>query len=485
ERLHTAGTVHNVEWYAAGETVQSDGWRENDGYRLDSALGRINVSLAHRQSLAFLVQYEGGREDDPGSLTAFELAANPRQSPFNLYDFTRGRHRLASLTYSWKPANGWSVSAQGYLRRQDRDTLTTGRFLSGFLARDREHLNGMILQAAKSGKSGPWSWTLSGAVEGNGGKLKARGFYTDFTGGNAVPATDTATTESGEGAYLNLDLGRGKSRFAVGFRRDRHRYTYEDHFNPIGGSQRVFLDNTLRLGYLYKTSRWSSAFVNYSEAYRIPSVVQLFAYPGFYSNPDLVPTRAYDWEAGWRYLKGAWRFSVDAFRMDMRNEVVFVLTQPQFFIGQSENVGRSYRKGVEFTAHMPLVKGLSAFLQGSYMDSVMTAGPNAGSRVPMVPRYQGAGGLQWLVRGLEIRLEGVTVGPERLDNDLANVQPGIPGYTVVNLSARWQYHALTLQASADNLLDRSYVSRGITNGATNYYTPAYPRSYRVSVMWSF
>jgi outer membrane receptor protein involved in Fe transport len=103
----------------------------------------------------------------------------------------------------------------------------------------------------------------------------------------------------------------------------------------------------------------------------------------------------------------------------------------------------------------------------------------------MVPRYQGTAGIFWSNPSWTVRLAGNWVGPQLLDNDLANGQPGIPGYATVDLSARYAYRALTLEASASNLLDHAYVSRGITNGYQDFYTPAYPAAFRFSVMWSF
>ncbi len=484
-RIHTSGTTGPVEFYAAGTTDHARGWRQNDGYRLDDGLARLNVALGDSQSLALLLTYNGGIEHDPGSLTAHELAQDPRQSPFNKYDFTRGRQRMASLAYSASPGGGWSVSAQAFTRLNDRDTLTTGRYGSGFLASGSERLSGLTAQARNAGKSGSWTWDVSGGAEASTGSYDAKGYYTDVAGGHPSPASRTATDQHLAGAFVEGDAGRGPLHLFAGARTDRTSYGYEDRLAPANSTSRVFRESTWRAGLLLHTGEWSSLFAAYSEGYRIPSVVDLFAYPGFYSNPDLRPTRAGDWEVGWRYLEDGWRFKVTAFDMRLRDEVVFVLTDPAHFIGQSRNVGRSYRRGLEADAHIPLPAGFSAFASGSYQDSQVTAGPYAGSRVPMVPRAQGTAGVEWSDPGWTVRLAASWVGPQRLDSDLSNVRPGLPGYATVDLSARYAWRALTLEASVRNLLDRSYVARGITNGLTDYFTPAYPVGMRLSVMWSF
>jgi outer membrane receptor protein involved in Fe transport len=287
------------------------------------------------------------------------------------------------------------------------------------------------------------------------------------------------------GAYVQLDLGRGPLHFVAGGRADRDAYDYSDFYVAANDTTRTFREGTWRAGLLLHTGDWSSCFLTYSEGYRIPSVLDLFAYPGYYSNPDLKPTRAGDWEAGWRYLKDGWRFKATAFDMDLKDEVVYVLTDPALFIGQNRNVGRSRRRGLEAEANVPLPAGFSAFATGTYLETEVTAGPYAGSRVPMVPRYQGTAGGQWQNPDWQVTLAATWVGPQRLDSDLSNVRPELPGYATVALSARYLFRALTVEASASNLLDRRYASRGITNGYTDYYTPAYPSGFRLSVMWSF
>jgi outer membrane receptor protein involved in Fe transport len=103
----------------------------------------------------------------------------------------------------------------------------------------------------------------------------------------------------------------------------------------------------------------------------------------------------------------------------------------------------------------------------------------------MVPRAQGTAGVQWSNADWSLSLSASWVGPQRLDNDLCGERRELPGYATANLSARYAYHSLTLEASLSNLLDRRYLSRGITNGYADYFTPAYPRGARLSAMWSF
>jgi len=484
-RLHASGLLfEKVEFYVTGQKDNADGWRENDGHRLDDGLMRFNVEAGGGHRISLLLKYSGGELRQPGALTAAELATDREQTPFNEADHTRGRHRIASLRWGWS-GQGWDLDAQAFARRHARDTLTTGRWGSGFLTRGDESLDGLVLSARRVGEKGPWSWDLSGGGELSSGRLDATGFYTDAAGLSPVPASGTSTDQHLSGAWLTADLGRGKFHLQGGFRADRASYDYADLMTPANGTSRTFRESTARLGALYHLSPEASLFLGWSQGYRIPTVVDLFAYPGFYSNPELLPARAEDWEAGARYLRGGLRLSVTVYRMTVRDETVFVLTDPMWFIGQNQNVGRSRRTGLELQGHLALGRGWSLSAAGSYGEAEVTAGPYGGRRVPMAPRWQGSLGASWAAKGWSFETSVRAAGDQVYDNDLLNERPRLGGSAELRAAAAYQWRRWTFEASVDNALDREYSSRAITNGSEDYFTPAAPLQARLSVTLSF
>jgi len=484
-RLHASGLLFDkVEFYVTGQKDHAEGWRQNDGHRLDDGLARFNVEAGGGHRFSLLLKYAGGELRQPGALTAAELAVDREQSPYNLPDHTRGRHRIASLRWDWE-GEGWSLGTQAFARRHARETLTTGRWGTGFFTRGDESLDGLVLSARRIGERGPWSWDLSGGGELSSGRFDGAGYYTDAAGYSPVLASRTSTGQHLSGAWLSADLGRGKVHVQGGFRADQASYDYTDAMTPANGTSRTFRESTARLGLLYHLSPESSLFLGWSQGYRIPTVQDLFAYPGFYSNPDLLPARAQDWEAGVRYLKGPMRLSATLFRMTVRDETVFVLTDPMWFIGQNQNVGRSRRTGLELQGHLALGKGWSLFATGSYGEAEVTAGPYSGRRVPMTSRWQGTGGFGWASKGWRLEASAGAVGDQVCDNDLTNARPTLAGYTVLRAAATYQWRRWTFEASVDNALDREYSGRAITNGSQDYFTPAAPLEARLSVTLSF
>jgi len=485
-RTHFSGSKGPFDFYATVMRRHARGWRENDGYRFDDGLVRLDWRVSSSQKLGLLLKYNGGKESDPGALTENELSIDRRQSPYNRYDGSRGRHRLAALSWHLSPQGGWAFSAQAFTRLNDRDILTSGRFGTGFFTRGSERLSGLT---AETGNAGTWgknaTWQLSAGAEGSRGLFGGQGYFSDIEGNDKHKASSTRVKESFSGLWAQGGMAFGPFHLQGGVRKDTVSYDYTDFLYDANDKHRDFSQSTWRAGTLYDTGEHSSLFFVYSKGYRIPSVVDLFAYPGFYSNPDLLPVRASDWELGWRYIRNGNLLKVRAFTMKMKDEVVFVLTQPAWFIGENQNVAGSRRRGIELEATRILPAGFKLFASGSYLDSTVTEGPYDGSRVPMTSRYQATVGAQWRNADWTLNLYSHWVGPQVLDNDLVGERPELSGYSTVTASVRYEWRALTIEASASNILDRKYLSRGITNGYEDYFTPARPAGYGFAVTWSF
>lgn len=484
-RLHAHGTLGPVDLYLTALKRRSDGYRENDGHDLDDGLARFAWRPAGGYEVALLLAYHGGKIQQPGALTAAEMAEDRRQSPFNLHDGTRGTQRVAALSYAFDGGEHLRVSAQAFTRDTSRDTLSAGRWGMGFESSYRESYGGVAAEAHGAVESSGWTLSYGGGVEANWGSTGARGFYTDAAGEHPVPASSTGTRVSPAGLFAQLALAKGPWELSAGYRADESEYRYRDHFVPSGGVERTFREEAGRASLVYHPTEDSTVFVTRAEGYRIPSVIDLFAYPGFYSNPDLVPSRSVDWEVGGRLVRRGLRVQVTAFRMRTVDEVVFVLVDPAHFIGQNRNAGSSLREGLEAEGSAGLGRGFTLMGSATFLNAEITDGPHAGVPVPMVPEKTASAALRWANRSWRAEISGTWVGEQPLDGDLSGTRPMIAGYFRLDAALEYRRGSLTLEASASNLLNRCYTPRGITNGFEDYFTPARPRALRIGAAWSF
>jgi outer membrane receptor protein involved in Fe transport len=463
----------------------AEGYRENDGYRLDDGLIKTEYSFDEKNSLSFLFKYEGGAVSAPGALTEDEMRQNREQSPYNKFDGSRGRHKIYALTYSQKIGENSNFVVETFERIHLNDILTTGRYLSGFQTNSDEKLGGAVMQFSQTlhGKKGVFEW--SSALEYQKGRDVSKGFYTDFYGNKNSSATSTKTNEENFGGYLKASYTLPKWRFDAGYRKDEAKYDYADFFNPQNNEEKSFNEGTVRSSISYFVSEDNILFVAFSEGYKIPTVIELFSYPGFYSNPNLEPSRVNDYEIGYKYFGENFRTKFTLFKMFLRDEAVFVLTDPVWFIGMNQNIGKSYRQGIEGDFSLNLPKDYELDFSGTFRKAKVTDGLNVGKEIPMVAKEIANLSIIKRFEKSFVNFGTRYVSNQYLDNDLANIREKLPSFVVAFLNLSYTEGPLNIEVKFDNLFNKKYSTRGVTNGFNDYFNPAYPFSAGVFVKYSF
>jgi iron complex outermembrane receptor protein len=290
----------------------------------------------------------------------------------------------------------------------------------------------------------------------------------------------------------------------MGLRADRNRVSYAESISnslPTKTSDsKTYSEISLHAGATMHASEAVDLYASYGDAFLPPTPEQLYAFPLFGSNPDLVPEDARAYEFGLRSRGRLGSLDAALFWTDTANEIVFepTLTAP---FGENVNAGSTRRRGVELAARGRLGRGVSVFTNVTYTDSVFTNGPNDGDEVPLVPNWRLAAGIDAsLPKGFGVRADALYVGSQVLDNDQSNDQPRLAAYTVVNLKLGWERAlgsgaesrrgTLGVFVAAENLFDERYATRGIyatidftTFAQAEFVTPAPGRQYLAGLSW--
>lgn len=485
QRANFSFAKNNFNLFSSFSLRYAEGYRENDGYRLDDGLIKMGYSFDEKKSLSFLFKYEGGAISAPGALTEEEIRQNRKQSPYNKYDGSRGRHKIYALTYSQKIGENSIFVVEAFERIHLNDILTTGRSKSGFQTNSDEKMGGAVVQFSQTlpFKKGAVEW--SSALEYQKGRDVSKGFYTDFYGEKLSSATSTKTDEKNFGGYLKASYILPKWRFDAGYRKDNTKYDYADFFTPQNNEKKSFSEGTIRSSISYFISEDNILFVAFSEGYKIPTVVELFSYPGFYSNPDLLPSRVNDYEIGYKYFGEKFRTKLTLYKMFLRDETVFVLTDPVWFIGMNQNIGKSYRKGLEGDFSLQLPKDFEMDFSGTYRNAKVTEGLNIGKELPMVAKVIANLSVIKRFEKSFVNLGARYVSSQYLDNDLSNEREKLPSFVVAFLNINYTKGPINIEVKFDNLFNKKYSTRGVTNGFTDYFNPAYPFSAEVLLKYSF
>ncbi len=266
-----------------------------------------------------------------------------------------------------------------------------------------------------------------------------------------------------------------------------------------------------RIGFNYNFDIGPSLFGGYSESMRAPTSIELScADPnspcslptGFNGDPDLKAVTARTFELGARgTLFGKVDWNVAAYDSRLRNDIQFIATSSTF--GYFFNVGDTERRGVELGARAQLTKlTLSAnygYVEAAYRSPFTTAAGEdvvSGNRIPGIPASTFKLRADYAVTdNLSLGGAVIVAGDQYAHGNESNADPGgkVPGYSVVNLDARYRIgKALTVSLDVDNLFDKSYATYGLS-GVTSIYTlttqqfrtPAPPRGAWLKLTYAF
>jgi iron complex outermembrane receptor protein len=400
----------------------------------------------------------------------------------------------------------FSLAAHLFARERGDEILSTGRnadLYGGFFVDTEATAVGSTVQVTHNHHGGVVENHFTFGLEWLDGATDALGYFTPPEDPGRVnrsdPDSSNTTGRRTIGVFVQ-DQWRPLRRwsFNLGLRLDDDRVDFTDALDPANTDSRTFSELSVRAGANWDPTERYGLYASYGEGFLPPTAEELFAFPLFFSNPDLQPEDSRNYEVGFR---GRWTpgLSLDLalFRIDTDDEIVFVPDPDQPFTGSNENVGETRREGVEAALRGGISPRLGFFVNATLTNAEFAAGPNKGNEVPLVPRERLAAGVSWeLPASLALVAQGLYVGRQVLDSDNGNTQPKLPAYTVVDARLLWSIGlgapkgektedpGLRLFVEARNLLNEKYATRGIYV-AEIFLTPAPGRRYLAGAEWRF
>lgn len=231
------------------------------------------------------------------------------------------------------------------------------------------------------------------------------------------------------------------------------------------------------LGLEHKFNKSLALFGRTGRSMRLPTIDERVGMSPFGSPTtfDLKTQTSYDVETGMKGKASGITYLVSGYIMELENELHF--SSATF---TNTNLAPTRRSGIEASTGAKLADGVSLKTGGAYTKAEFREGANAGNDIPLVSRWTGNVGLGWdivprfLIGDLTLRY----VGERRLDNDQRNVQPTIPGHTLVDIKASGKVDSLYWSLAINNLFDVDYFDYGIASAFTLGTYNAYPQAGR-------
>ena len=480
----------DLNWIGSLTGTEIDGYRDQSRFERTLLNARLGYVFGDDSELTVVVHaVDAPQTDDPGALTAAEVAANPRQAaPRNLL-FDAGEaleQQRIGITWNKPLDGGQAVLLRGYLIRRDFQNLlafdinANGQGGSVDLDRDVHGIGG--------------HWSLDYALGGGRRMRLVAGFGFDeqldlrrrYVNQFGVPGALTTNQDedlSAGGIFTEaaFDLTRALV-LRLGARFDDLDYSVTDRTGAGGSGETSFSEFSPMAGLLWSRDPAFGVYANFSTGFDAPSFTEL-ANPtgatGF--NESLGPQNASSYEVGFKGLVAdLLRYEFAVYHIDVEDEIVpFELSgSGQAFF---HNAGESTHEGAEAGVQAEILPGLTANATYSWSDFRFDEFGSAGgagfadNHIPGIPEHQFHVGLDWRhERGLYAGIELLHVGKFYADNANA-VETG--DYTVSSLragyhwsGARWEIEPFV---GVNNLGDEDYSANVRINAAfARYYEPA-------------
>lgn len=484
-----------------GNTVKTDGYRDNNRYSQENGVGNLNYTTPGLTAFLTVtgdnqeLRLPGGRTVDP-SIGVDEVATNRRgtSTPFN-YANQQGFGATAGFTKTL--VNGLDLIIDGGMRDKKQQsaffsspTPVPAFFTSTYVDADLTTWSVTPRLSLKSLAFGMPSQLLTGVDYYDASFRQNRG-----AGQGLAPWHTYDLRQQTIAGYFQHTLGVVPTTdISYGARVQSIRLSARDNFDPAApfnadiGALPLESDETqyaLHLGAEHRLNDMVSLFGRAARAFRTPDVDErVSSGPSFdpFFNPlpqtfRLKTQTSQDVEGGLRIRGGGLQMQSSLYLMDLTNEIHF---NPILFY--NTNLDPTRRYGSETSISYRVNDALLLRSGMAYTRAVFREGVWAGNDVPLVSRYTASAGLTWNIWQNYVVLDATARfwSERRMDNDQAGTEKPIPANGTIDLKLSGQYERYFWSLSVNNVLNALYYDYAIASTFTDGRFSAYPlpgRSY--------
>ena len=439
----------NFDCYVSGDRQEWEGWRDFSAFRgwsaivkpsMDTAIGKFTLGYYLHDEIA----------QNPGNLTAAQLADNPRQSVSHSLFESKGNR--GSLDYFKALDNGLTLVGKVY--GQEFHTSSTSTF---WLSKVQQPNYGGTLQASYDSDvlGGPNKMML-------GTELIQQNFFSD--GDDGFGNTTVMHTDNWTVSVFGQDTYQLTSQLSVsaGVRYDHREWDInivQAGWSALTNQTPKYADvwspkTTLTYEFAKKTASW----VSLSRSYHLPTGYDIGtagATPGdpFAANPNIRPSVSNEIEIGMRCQQYDLLGGSLTYYYNYTHDDILFNPDPAIYKNDNFNVNR---QGVELTLTSRPVAWVDFYYTTAFTDARYNGGSYTGHHLPLVPEWQLTGGANWRpIKNWQFTIEAIHVRDQVAINDVNNVSARNQ-YVVLNTKAAYRWNRLTLFAKVSNLLDRLY-----------------------------
>ncbi len=496
--VNAMGTQQGVEYLINYSDYRSDGFRQHSANEKKQATAKLGVKLSEDSKLTTLVNWFDQTAQDPGGLTATELASNRTlASPNNISSVANARviRKNTQVGFNFEKIidgnNSLNVIAYGG-QRENLQYLYTGNpsTNSGRASSINRDFYGSEVRLTHKGELMAKPYTLIAGL--NAGFMYDVRQDSPTTAGqiSASPTRDEIQKARNidqfvQGTWAAAD----KWDIHAGIRRTELRQSVLDKLpNPSNGTGSVTFTKTIPVaGIVYKVNPTLNFYANVGKGFETPTMIEISFSDASGNGPNLGirPSTSTNIEVGTKWMVSeATRLNVAAFDISTDNEIV---VNAGGTYTTYKNAGKTQRNGLEMSAETRFDNNISLYAAYTLLDAKFDSAStfNAGKVIPGTYRSQLYGELAWrhqpagFLTAVEMRQNSKT-----FVNDTNSAI--VNGYTTFSIRASLQQKlnkwTVTEYARIDNIFDKEYVgSIRVNDTNTRFYEPAPGRNYIVGI----
>jgi iron complex outermembrane recepter protein len=543
------------DFFVTGNYLDENGWRDHSPSRLQQLFGKVGYETPDFDadlSYSYADNTLEGTQASPLSLLDFD-----RAQAYTYPDITKNRLNFLNLKLAKVLTQDKILGGNVYYRQLKSSNVSSN--VSGRCDGSDPDIpcpgsnDSSVIDT--TGFGGTLQFTLLRPLRGKDNKFTVGASYdqgnTNFSQAEQLavfaadrntvgvtpfePETDVDTTNRYYGVYLTDTFSFNEiTHLTLSARYNRARVDITDRSgdDPALNGSHTFVRFNPAIGLNYNPSRALNTYVSYNEGMRAPTPAELTcADPGvpcklpnaFLADPPLNPVVSRTFELGTRgMLSPSTFYSASVFRTDLRDDIQFVSASGTNVAGFFQNVGKTRRQGIELGLQQRWdklqVKAAYSYIDATFrsaftVHSEANSSADASGDIPVAPgdRIPGIPKHNIKLRGEYAFTEALSAGVNvvyassqfaRGDENNEDANGAVPGYTVVNLDARWNItEQLQVFGKVTNLFDREYENVGVLGenffrgpgftydqtaaGPEQFRSPGAPRGIWVGVRYTF
>ncbi|GGP53972.1 TonB-dependent receptor [Shewanella saliphila] len=458
-------------YFLAGSYNQSDNYRDNNENETGSILGRIQYQTDVEDFFVEVNYFDDDRQA-PGALTLAQYQDNPRQvASFSEGEYSHEMTTALRSGYQYQLTDVWALGAD----LTYSDSLTTS-LLYGSAGRIERDLLSFSPKATAHYQLEHGELILVTGVDVSRGEADFDTLY--------IQRNNEQTMQS---AYVQATVPLSSTlSYVVG---GRYSEVTDDLSDQLLYPEGVELDNdahAFELGLNYRPSAEHRIYVRANDNFRFAKVDEQAYTPLDVQGLDPQTGRSY--EAGWDYTTATQTLKINAYQLELEDEIVYdgSRTDGPYGGGANVNADESRRFGVSSSYEVQLSKDWLMGASYDYIDAEFTQGDNEGKALSWVAEHSGKVFMSYdFADNWQTFVEGVYTGERYMEGDDSNADDKLDSYVLTNLALNYRRNAWTASVRIDNLLDEDYVGTGYYSSYGNGYYSGTGRSFRITAGYRF